>query len=150
MFNSISIHVTLGLAVATTPAFAQCRFPDNDRTGRVLSYTFDPIVTSASTTLHIELGFHGGPGAEEEIEVPSEWADETLDGVINIRALTADSVVVDTSSPGRKILRHAPDQDVGPRLGCGEGLDRAFQPSSAVPRRHVARIYRSDWRQRVP
>lgn len=111
MLNHTCIQLALWLAAATTPSLAQCRFPA-DGTGGGLTYTFDPAVTTTGTVLHVTLTFHGGPNAQEEVEVPSQWAGETLHGVVNLRALSADTVVADTTSPGSKMIRHLPDQDL--------------------------------------
>ena len=109
--NRTSIQLALWLAAATTPSLAQCHFPA-DGTGRILTYTFDPTVTTTGTVLHVTLKFHGSPGPQEEVEVPSQWAGETLHGVVNLRALSVDTAVADTASPGTKIIRHLPDKDV--------------------------------------
>jgi predicted metalloprotease with PDZ domain len=105
------LQLALWLAAATTPCLSQCRFPA-DGTGRILTYTFDPTVTATGTVLHVTLRFHGGPGLQDEVEVPSEWAGETLRGLINLRALSAETAVADNTSPGSKIIRHLPDQEV--------------------------------------
>src|SRR5215469_11081509 len=111
MLKGTCIQLALCVAAATTPSLAQCRFPA-DGTGRVLAYTFEPTVTTASTTLHVNLRFRGGPDAEEELEVPTEWAGEKLHGVINLHALSSDTILVDTASPGTKLIRHVPNQEV--------------------------------------
>jgi len=111
MLNRTSIRLALWLAAAATPNSAQCLFPA-DGTGRILTYTFDPAVTATGTILHVTLKFHGGPGAQEEVEVPAQWAGETLHGAINLRALSADTVVADTTPPGSRIIRHLPNREV--------------------------------------
>jgi hypothetical protein len=105
MLNRTCIQLALWLAAATAPSLAQCRFPA-DGTGRILAYTFEPTVTTAGTTLHVDLRFHGGPDAQEEVEVPTEWAGEKLHGLIHLHALSGDTVVVDTASPGRKLAKN--------------------------------------------
>jgi predicted metalloprotease with PDZ domain len=111
VLNRTSIQLALWLTVAMTPGLAQCRFPA-DGVGRILTYTFDPTVTATSTVLHVTLRFRGGPDAQEEVELPSEWAGETLHGMINLRALSARTVVADNTSRGSKIIRHLPNQEV--------------------------------------
>ena len=105
MRNRTCIQLALWLAASATPSLAQCRLPA-DGTGRTLTYTFDPTVTKTGTVLHVTLEFRGSPGGQEEIEVPSQWAGETLHGLLNLRALSADTVVADSTSPGSKIVRH--------------------------------------------
>jgi len=110
MLNRTCIQFALCVAAATSPSLAQCRFPA-DGTGRILAYAFEPTVTTAGTTLHVNLRFHGGPDAQEELEIPNEWAGEKLHGVTNLHALSGDTIV-DTASPGSKLLRHGPNQEV--------------------------------------
>ena len=62
--------------------------------------------------LHVALAFRGGPNAEEELEVPSEWAGETLHGIAGVRAISDRSAILDTNSRAVRILRHVPDQNV--------------------------------------
>jgi predicted metalloprotease with PDZ domain len=111
VLNRTGIQLALCLAAAMTPGLAQCRFPA-DGAGRILTYTFDPTVTATSTVLHVTLRFRGGADAEEEIDVPFEWAGETLHGVINLHALSEETVVADNTSRGSKIIRHLPNQEV--------------------------------------
>jgi predicted metalloprotease with PDZ domain len=110
MLNRTCIQLAFWFAAAATSNFAQCRFPA-DGAGRILTYTFDPTVTTTGTVLHVTLKFQGSPGAQEEVEIPTQWADETLHGLVNLRALSVDTVIADTTSPGSKILRH-PDREV--------------------------------------
>jgi predicted metalloprotease with PDZ domain len=73
-------------------ASAQCHFPPHG-VGGLLTYTFHASVTPASTVLHITLEFKGGTKGVEGIEVPTEWAGETLHGIVNLRALSKGTVV---------------------------------------------------------
>jgi len=111
VLNRTGVQLTLWLAASMTPGLAQCLFPA-DGVGRILTYTFDPTVTATSTALHVTLRFRGGRDAQEEVEVPSEWAGETLHGVTNLRALSVETVVADNTSRGSKIMRHLPNQEV--------------------------------------
>ena len=77
----------LGLALAvvflgagSAVGLAQCHFPATGR-GRVMTYSFVPIVTPAGMVLHVSLNFQGGSEGTEEIEVPTEWAGEKLHAV---------------------------------------------------------------------
>jgi predicted metalloprotease with PDZ domain len=111
MIRCPGVLFALWLTAMATPGLAQCRFPATAK-GRVLTYTFDPTVTEAGTVLHVNLKLQGGSSAQENIEVPVEWAGETLHGVTNIRAVSAGAVVADTASPARKTVRHPPNQEV--------------------------------------
>jgi predicted metalloprotease with PDZ domain len=75
------------LAAVTVPALAECRFP-SDSKGQVLTYTFEPTVTATATVLHVTLKIQGIPDAREQIEVPTQWAGETLHGVVNLHPLS--------------------------------------------------------------
>jgi predicted metalloprotease with PDZ domain len=57
--------------------------------------------------LHVTLQFPGGPEGVEPVELPAHWAGETLHGVTNLRALSAD-----TSVSAGHIVRHPPNQPV--------------------------------------
>ena len=80
------------VSAAVAVGFAQCRFPARGN-GRLLTYTFNASVTPAETVLHITLEFKGGSKGTEEIAVPTEWAGETLRGIINLRALSEGTVI---------------------------------------------------------
>ena len=92
-------------------ALAQCVFATSGA-GRVLTYTFEPAVTSAGTTLHVTLAFQGGPEGMDTVEVPSHWAGETLRGVTHLRAITGDTVLAEAASPGERLVRHPPNLEV--------------------------------------
>lgn len=110
MAGRVYVKLALWLAIAAMPVMAQCVFPE-ERTGRTVNYIFEPAVSAAGTTLHVSLRFRAGRGVEE-VEVPTEWAGETLHGVQNLRALSRDTVLSDTASVGRKAVQHTADQDV--------------------------------------
>jgi len=110
MESQIYIKLALCLTIATMPILAQCRF-QADGTGRTLNYTFDPTLTATGTVLHVSLNFRSGQ-AVEELEVPTEWAGETLHGVRSLRALSVNTVISDTTSVGSKTVRHPPDHEV--------------------------------------
>ena len=116
----MSLRVVLPLArsiaaawfcAAATAAFAQCHFPAN-ATGRVLTYTFDPTVSPAGTVLHVTLRFKGSAEGSDTVEVPSQWAGETLHGITNLRTLSAETSLGGASSPDQKTVRHPPGRDV--------------------------------------
>lgn len=104
------ITLVLFLAIAAMPIEAQCRFPVN-RTGQILTYIFDPAVTATGTVLYVSLRYRSSSGLDE-IEVPTEWAGETLHGIRNLRALSRRTTISDTSSAALEMIRHRPHQDV--------------------------------------
>lgn len=110
MVRRAYVGLALSLTIVTLPTFSQCRFPAAG-TGRILTYTFDPELAATGTVLHVSLKFRDGQ-AIEELEVPTGWAGETLHGLRNLRALSADTIISDTTSVGNKTIRHPPDQEV--------------------------------------
>src|ERR1039457_4984646 len=118
-------------SAAATASLARCRFPA-DATGRVFTYTFDPTVTPAGTVLHVTLKFQGGAEGMDAVEVPSQWAGETLRGVINLRALSGDTAVADTGSPGKEDGPASSQSGGDSRLRHGKGLDRSEEHTSEL------------------
>jgi predicted metalloprotease with PDZ domain len=97
--------------IAVSPCIAQCRFPAK-ATGRTLTYIVDPIVTPASTVLHITVQFQGNAEGAEEIEFPTEWAGEKLHSITNLRAVSSGAALTDNSEENLKTLRYPPNQPV--------------------------------------
>ena len=110
MARQVYIGLALRLTIVTLPTFAQCRFPA-DAADRTLNYSFDPTLAATGAVLHVNLKFRNDQTIGE-LKVPSGWAGETLHGVRNLRALSADTIISDTTSVGNKTLRHPPNQDV--------------------------------------
>jgi predicted metalloprotease with PDZ domain len=98
-------------AVGPDVGLGECRWPVTG-VGRLLTYTFDPTITATGTLLHVTLRFQGGPEGTEEIEVPSNWAGETIHAVTNLRALSSNTVIADGAVPGSKTVRYSPNQPV--------------------------------------
>lgn len=92
-------------------AIAQCRFTSAG-SGRVLTYAFDAAVTPPSTVLHVTLKFRGGPEGTEQIEVPADWAGQTLHAVKNLRALSPDTSISDATPPDAATIRFRPNEEV--------------------------------------
>lgn len=108
--SRISSKLALCFAISALPSLAQCKFPA-DGTGRNFTYIFDAMPTATDTVLHVSLTFPSSQAAEE-LEVPTEWAGETLHGVRNLRALSANTIISDTASVGIKTVRHPAGQEV--------------------------------------
>jgi predicted metalloprotease with PDZ domain len=111
MSNRALIHSAVWLTFATTAGLAQCTFPAGG-SGRLLSYIVDPKVSTTDTILQVILRFQGGPGVQDDVEVPVEWAGERLHGIVNLRALSPETTILDARSEGAKMVRHSPGQDV--------------------------------------
>lgn len=105
------ILLVFSLATIAIPCLGQCRFASGG-SGPVLTYVFEAAATDTSDVLHVTLKFRGGRTPQEDIEVPSEWAGEALHGVVNLRALSTDTVLVDTASRGSKTIRHGRGQEL--------------------------------------
>lgn len=108
-FRSV-ILAMLWVSAAST-CVAQCSFPEKTN-ARVLTYVFDPTVTTEGTVLHVILRFQGNAEGAEEVEFPTKWAGEKLHGVTNIRALSAGATLTSATEEDRKILRYPPSQQV--------------------------------------
>jgi predicted metalloprotease with PDZ domain len=99
------------LGAGSVVGLAQCSFPAMGG-GRVMTYSFDPTITPAGTVLHLTLKFRGGSEGIEEIEVPTEWAEESLHAVTNLRALSQDTVITETGKSEIKAIRYPSNQAV--------------------------------------
>ena len=95
------------------PSHGQCSFPASS-SGTRLTYRFEPVVTDGKLTIHITLEFPGGREGTAELELPSEWAGQTHleDEVTNLKALSPDTMGLDTAQPSVKKFRFSPNQDV--------------------------------------
>jgi hypothetical protein len=93
------------LGAGSAVGLAQCSFQAMGG-GRVMTYSFDPTVTAAGMLLHVTLNFRGGSEGIEEIEVPTEWAKESLQAVTNLRALSQDTVITESGTSGTKTIRY--------------------------------------------
>lgn len=92
---------------------AQCGFSSTS-VGNRLTYVFEPVVTDGKLVLHVTLEFRAGHDGTTELELPSDWAEQShLEGqVTNLHATPNDAVLLDTARPSIKTLRFAPDQMV--------------------------------------
>jgi predicted metalloprotease with PDZ domain len=99
------------ISLGTATASAQCLFPTKDP-GRVLAYTFEAKPAETGMILHVTLEFHGNETGIEKIDIPVNWAGETLNAVINLRALSPNTSIVDGSDSGNKIVKFVPKQPV--------------------------------------
>lgn len=100
----------LVVALASRPVavcFAQCRFPAPGG-GRLLTYTFEPGITAGKTVLHMTLTWKALHAGAESIEVPSQWAGETLRGIGNLRALSRGATIADDGSAGERTVQYPP------------------------------------------
>jgi predicted metalloprotease with PDZ domain len=104
------------LAWATAFALAtcgQCSFSASS-TGKPLKYVFEPVVTDGKLIMHVTMEFQGGRTGTAELELPSDWAEQShLEAeVTSLTALSADIVVHDTARPNIKNVRFSPNRAV--------------------------------------
>ena len=76
---------------------AQCDFLRPSRSP-VLKYTFEPTLNAGNLGIHIRLEFVDGRNGPAELELPSDWGRQSHleTGVRNLKALSADTVLLDT------------------------------------------------------
>jgi predicted metalloprotease with PDZ domain len=98
-------------AAAFTPrSLGECNFPAASA-GRPLTYVFEPIVTDGKLILRVTLEFRGGRDGTTELELPSDWAEQShLEAQVkSLHALSSDAVLLDTARPNIKTLRFPPN-----------------------------------------
>jgi len=85
---------------------AQCDFLRPSRSP-VLKYTLEPTLNGNSLGIHIRLEFVDGRNGTAELELPSDWAGQSHleTGIRNLKALSADTVLLDTPQSNLKTLR---------------------------------------------
>ena len=85
---------------------AQCDFLRPSR-GPVLKYTFEPTLNDGNLGIHIRLDFVDGRNGTAELELPSDWAGQSHleTGIRNLKALSADTALLDTPQSNVKTLR---------------------------------------------
>ena len=97
--------------VLTTTCRAQCSFARSSSSVAV-TYAFEPIVTDGKLIIHVRVKLQGGRKGTADLELPSDWAGEAhLESeVTNLKALSTDTVILDTARPNIKKLRFPPNQ----------------------------------------
>ncbi|HEY6307265.1 MAG TPA: hypothetical protein VI488_12495 [Candidatus Angelobacter sp.] len=97
------------LALGQT-SFAQCTFSAHG-SGKLVNYSFEPILADGKTTMRITLEFQGGHNGKAELELPSSYAGQTDLGkaFTDLKALSEQTTISDTASPSKKTVHFAPD-----------------------------------------
>ncbi len=106
-------YLMVCVAAFTPCTYGQCSFAAS-AVGEPLTYAIEPAVVNRKPILHVTLEFRGGRAGIVELELPSDWAGQShLEGqVTNLRAVSSDTVVLDTPRPSIKTLRFPPNQSV--------------------------------------
>jgi predicted metalloprotease with PDZ domain len=91
-------------------SFGQCAFPTHDY-GKLVKYSFEPIVADGKTTMRITLEFQGGHAGKAELELPSNYAGQTDLGkaFTDLKALSEQTTISDTASQSKKTVHFAPN-----------------------------------------
>lgn len=115
-------------AAFTTNACGQCSFAASS-VGEPITYIFEPVVANGRLVLHVTLEFRGGREGTAELELPSNWAEQSqLEGqVTDLRALSNGTVVLETASPSVKTLRFPANQYVKISYDLANNWEGAFQ-----------------------
>ena len=106
-------YLMVCVAAFTPCTYGQCSFAAS-AVGEPLTYAIEPAVVNRKPILHVTLEFRGGRAGIVELELPSDWAGQShLEGqVTNLRAVSSDTVVLDTPRPSIKTLGFPPNQSV--------------------------------------
>ena len=101
------------LALGSQASFSQCA-PPPTTSGKILNYSFQPLLADGKMTLHVTLEFKGGREGQAELELPSEWAGQTHleKAVTDLKAVSDETTISDTASPSDKNLRFPPNATV--------------------------------------
>lgn len=91
----------------------QCSFPQSSASG-ALTYIFQPTVTDGKLIIRVNVEFQGGRKGTADLELPSEWAGQShLESeVTNLRAVSSNTVILDTPRRNIKTLRFSPNHVV--------------------------------------
>jgi predicted metalloprotease with PDZ domain len=113
--------------VIVSHACGQCSFAGSSL-GKTLTYSFEPLVENGKLIVHVTLGFRGGPEGSMELVLPSNWAEQSHleKQVRNFRALSSDTIVLDTALPSVKTLQFHPNQSVAISYELTKGWDGPF------------------------
>ncbi|MGI4758582.1 MAG: hypothetical protein ACRYGF_17250 [Janthinobacterium lividum] len=90
---------------------AQCHFGSR-ATSRQVTYLFVPDVTLESLTLHVTLEFVEGQTGSEKLEIPSQWAGETLKSVSALQVVSAGATLDKEPATSERVVRATPGTPV--------------------------------------
>jgi hypothetical protein len=98
------------LALPSTASFCQCAFPASP-SASLVKYEFEPLLAKDKMALRVTLEFEGGPKGSVHLELPSEWAGQqhAEKSITELKALSPDVSLRDTTSPSEKDLRFPPN-----------------------------------------
>src|SRR5258708_26495531 len=125
----VLVYLTVCAAAFTSCTYGQCSFAVSSAR-EPLTYVIEPVVANGKLILHVTLEFRGGRAGTVELELPSDWAGQShLEGqVTNLRAVSSDTVLLDTPRPSVKPLRFPPYQSVKISYDPARELEARFEP----------------------
>jgi predicted metalloprotease with PDZ domain len=103
--------LSLLLAGAASIACAQCHFAAKGK-ARVVTYRFQPEVTTDGLVMHVVLGFRASGSGVDTLIVPTTWAGETLHAVTNLRAVSKGATLEDGADAETKTVHAAAGRPV--------------------------------------
>jgi predicted metalloprotease with PDZ domain len=87
---------------------AQCRFADSP-SHATWTYRFQPEVGTDGLVLHVTAQFPLGPSGVLSLQLPVQWAGETLHAMTNLRTRSADARLEVDATGGSGVLRGEPN-----------------------------------------
>lgn len=81
---------------------AQCRFGKTDAQASV-TYRFQPEINSDSLVLHVTMEFKVGADGTRTLQLPVQWAGETLHSLTNLQVVSKNAYLSDTKSSDLKV-----------------------------------------------
>src|SRR5580698_8193847 len=90
---------------------AQCRFAKtNAKTS--ITYRFQPEISPDSLVLHVTMEFNVGADGTQTLELPLQWAGETLHSMTNLHIVSKNASLADTDHSSLKVVHTSPNHPV--------------------------------------
>ncbi len=90
---------------------AQCRFAKtNAKTS--ITYRFQPEISPGSLVLHVAMEFKAGADGTQTLELPLQWAGETLHSMTNLRVVSKNASLADTGHSSLRVVHTSPNHRV--------------------------------------
>jgi predicted metalloprotease with PDZ domain len=114
-YYSTMLHTMIplfALVAASCNLLAQCEFPIAARNTRQLAYTFSPEPTEGGFKLHVALEFTEGSTGADRLELPMQWAGESLSSLRNLQVSSQDTTLAEGVDPAERVVNAKPGSPV--------------------------------------